>query len=144
MRFLASSRGHILFLPLCWILTAACWSIPFWKYSGSTYTFGGGLILHLTWDLQGDTAYLLGFAASALEVTAIGVGLSFLRASPWIYVVTPMVPAYELLTFHGNSFAEYLHEFGLYGAWSLYFTALVALIAFSVLYGIRRLQKRAV
>jgi hypothetical protein len=140
MKPLGSSKAHIWILPVCWMLTAACWSLPIWKYSHSSYTFGGGLVLHLTWDLPGDTAYILGFVASLLEVAAIAAGLSFLRASLWIYAVTPIVPAYELLTFHGSSFEEYLREFGLYGAWSFYFTAAVALVAFALLYVIRRVR----
>jgi len=77
-----------------------------------------------------------------VEVAAIAAGLYLLRASLWIYATTPIVPAYELLTLHGGSFREYFEEFGLYSAWSFYLTALLALVAFSVLYGIKRLRKR--
>jgi hypothetical protein len=145
MKFLAPSKSHIWILPLCWILTAACWSFPIWKYSQSVYTFGGGFIYHFSYtslDLSSSAAFLFGFVASALEVAAIALGLSFLKASLWIYAVTPIVPAYELLTFHGGSFEEYFREFGLHASLSFYFTAAVALIAFSLLYAIRRFRQK--
>src|SRR5262245_55692472 len=142
MKFAASHNAHILILPACWVLTAACWSFPIWKYSHGPYTFGGGLVFDLSWNLLGITPYILGFVASVLEVTAIALGLSFLRVPVWIYGVTPIVPAYELVTFHGSSFDEYLREFGLYGAWSFYFTAALALLAFALLYVVRRVRHK--
>src|SRR5262245_61474708 len=117
MKTLAPFSYHVLILPLCWALTAACWSFPIWKYSHSTFTFGGEFVDHFSYSslgLSGPTAILLGFIASIIELVAIAAGLSLLKVSLWIYVVTPIVPVYELLTLQGGGLREYFLEFGRY------------------------------
>jgi len=135
-------KSHIWILPVCWTLAAACWSFPIWKYSHSVYTIGGGFISQLSWALPADVAYILGFLASLVEVVAIAIGLKKLGAPLSIYAVTPIVPSYVLLTFHGASIRHYFTEFVRYSAWSFYITALLALMAFSALQGFKRLCKR--